>query len=436
MQNDDAYREGDAEEAPPPYFDVFDVASVGLLTHDEQGRILEANLTLARLLGSPRGSLAGRLLGDFVLFAHQESYARYRAQLVATGGPQVCELRLRGRDGGSFWARLEATATRSDQSGVLICAAVVSDITERKRAEEGLLQSEERLRSLFDGVPVGLYRTSPGGQIIDVNPALAHMLGYTDRESLLAVSAESVYVDVRERQRLRALMERDGVVRSFEEQLRRPDGSVIWVRDSVRAVRDADDRIVYYEGSLEDITERKQAEEMLRSLTLRDDLTGLYNRRGFVVLAEQQLRIAHRVKKRVYALFLDMDGLKHINDRLGHSTGDQAIQETAAVLQKTFRKSDIVARLGGDEFAVLTVDVRDDSSGAPLARLQANVSARNRKRNRRYELSFSVGTSYYDPENPCSVDDLLARADGAMYLQKRAKDRRPDGGGTGTTGTG
>jgi PAS domain S-box-containing protein len=132
---------------------------------------------------------------------------------------------------------------------------------EKRRAEEVLRESEERYHTLFDGVPVGLYRATPDGQNIDANPAAVQMLGYPDLKSLQAANVADLYVDPKERNRWQALMEQEGVVLDFETQLRRHDGTTIWVRDSARAVRDADGRILYYEGSLEDITERKRAEE-------------------------------------------------------------------------------------------------------------------------------------------------------------------------------
>lgn len=141
---------------------------------------------------------------------------------------------------------------------------VDKDITDRKRVETALQESEARYRSLFDSVPLGLYRSTPEGQIIDVNPGLVHMLGYPDRESLVATNAADLYFDAMARKQWQVLFEREGVVRGFEAQFRRHDGTTIWVRDNARAIRDANDQVLYYEGSLEDITERKQAEAALR----------------------------------------------------------------------------------------------------------------------------------------------------------------------------
>jgi PAS domain S-box-containing protein len=142
-------------------------------------------------------------------------------------------------------------------------------IWEKQRAEEALRRSEERYRTLFEGVPVGLYRTTPEGKIVDANPVLAEMLKYPDRQSLLGAYAGDFFVRPKDRAEERRLLERDGVVHDFEVQMRRRDGEIIWVRDVVRAVRGADGRVTYYEGSLKDITERKMMEQE-RERTIRE----------------------------------------------------------------------------------------------------------------------------------------------------------------------
>ena len=119
--------------------------------------------------------------------------------------------------------------------------------------------------------------------------------------------------------------------------------------------------------------------------------------------------------------FADLDGLKWINDTLGHDEGDKALIEAAAVFKETFRTSDIIARLGGDEYAVLAVDINEANSEIFTARLQSLIDTRNNQENRKYKLSISVGCSYYDPENPCSIDELMASADKLMYEQKQNK---------------
>ena len=141
----------------------------------------------------------------------------------------------------------------------------MSDALQARQA--ALQESEKRYRSLFDRVPIGLYRTRPAGQILDVNPAFAHILGYPDRETLLAVNAADLYANPDDRNRWCALIEREGTVRDFQVQFRRHDGTIIWVRNSGQGVRNNQGQVLYYEGSLEDITERKRAEAEINKLT-------------------------------------------------------------------------------------------------------------------------------------------------------------------------
>ncbi|HIE39251.1 MAG TPA: GAF domain-containing protein, partial [Anaerolineae bacterium] len=143
-------------------------------------------------------------------------------------------------------------------------SAAVRVALERAVERRARWEAENRYRDLFERVPIGLYRTAPDGRFLEVNLALAQMLGCPDRESLLAVSAVDLYVDPEDRKRWQVLLEREGVVRGFEVQLRRCDGTVIWALDTAQVVRDGEGRVLYYEGNLENITDRRRAEEALR----------------------------------------------------------------------------------------------------------------------------------------------------------------------------
>ncbi len=169
-----------------------------------------------------------------------------------------------------------------------------------------------------------------------------------------------------------------------------------------------------------DITERKKFEEHLKTKAITDDLTGLLNRRGFFTLAEQQRKLVNRTKRHIALLYLDIDGFKNINDELGHKEGDGALIDTAGILKDTFRESDIIARIGGDEFAVLlTEHAGPDVEKIMVEHLRDNVEAFNDKGVRKYQLLFSVGIVGYDSLYPCSIDELLMRADDLMYKDKK-----------------
>jgi two-component system cell cycle response regulator len=152
-----------------------------------------------------------------------------------------------------------------------------------------------------------------------------------------------------------------------------------------------------------------------------DDLTGLYNRRGFMLLADQQLKLARRNRSACLLLFLDLDGLKTINDTYGHAEGNRAIVEAADVLRDVFRQSDVLARLGGDEFAGLAINASPDGEARLRDRLDEALERVNRRTDRPYQLDFSVGMLRCESETGVSLDELLARADRSMYAQKRQK---------------
>jgi len=158
----------------------------------------------------------------------------------------------------------------------------------------------------------------------------------------------------------------------------------------------------------------------LGNLALTDELTGLYNRRGFMALAERQLKLARRSGRGMLLFMMDVDHLKQINDTLGHLEGDCALERTAEVLEETFRDSDVVARLGGDEFAVLAVEAGGHCEATIKARLFELLKSISVKQSR-YSISLSMGVARFDPDSPASIADLMMKADQAMYEQKRQR---------------
>ena len=166
--------------------------------------------------------------------------------------------------------------------------------------------------------------------------------------------------------------------------------------------------------------DRHQLQRELVNLSLTDELTGLNNRRGLFTLAERQLKLSRRRGQGLVVVLADLDGLKQINDKFGHAEGDKALIATAQVLLATFRDVDIIARLGGDEFAVVVVDADENLEEALRARLLRQIEARNAREDASYTLSLSVGTARQTVRKPRTMDELLARADEALYKVKRA----------------
>jgi two-component system cell cycle response regulator len=166
--------------------------------------------------------------------------------------------------------------------------------------------------------------------------------------------------------------------------------------------------------------ERNRYRTVLHNLSLRDELTGLLNRRGFLSLASQHLKIAQRSGWTILLLFADMDGLKTINDNFGHPEGDKALRGVAGILRKTFRGSDLLARLGGDEFIALALNVTEGGVLAITMRLRGKVRDYN-SQSHRYQISLSFGVAQFDPEDHLPLDEMIAQADKALYKDKQNK---------------
>lgn len=167
--------------------------------------------------------------------------------------------------------------------------------------------------------------------------------------------------------------------------------------------------------------ERQESIEALRRISLFDELTGLLNRRGFLTLAKQQIKIARRAQRHLMLFFLDLDGLKTINDQFGHPEGDQALRQVADILRQTFRSSDIIARLGGDEFTVLAIDAPEQGAKRILTRLSEQIDGCNSS-DKPYTLSISVGLARFDPQKTTGdINQMLDEADQALYAEKRRK---------------
>jgi two-component system cell cycle response regulator len=172
--------------------------------------------------------------------------------------------------------------------------------------------------------------------------------------------------------------------------------------------------------------ERHRMQQDLRRLATVDDLTGLFNRRGFLPLAEHHVNLADRHGDPLVLLFIDLDGLKKVNDIHGHAEGSRMIQDTATVLMNTLRTSDVLARVGGDEFCVLLTGEDASNAERVLVRLVEAVASHNARAGRVYELSLSVGAASYDPREPCSIEELMERADALMYEEKQRHHRARD----------
>ncbi|MEO0161972.1 MAG: diguanylate cyclase [candidate division WOR-3 bacterium] len=321
------------------------------------------------------------------------------------------------------WVSQHYYALRDKNGKVEYVVTITQDITSQKRTQLALQQSEEKFRTIVNNVNLGVYRSTPNvpGYFIQVNPAFLKMFGYTSMRQITKIPVERFYKNPRERRQFLNDLLKNGEVRDREIELKKKDGTTFWASIYAKAQFDENGIIQWIDGVIEDVTERKQLTATLQALSFTDELTGLYNRRGFLTLAEHQLRIAQRTQKSLLLLFMDMDNLKDINDAFGHAMGDQALIHTALILKRTFRESDLIARIGGDEFVVLTLEIKKTRGQEFYERLYRRLEAFNESGHLPFKISLSAGWSYYHPRRPVTITSLLRSADRMMYLHKQKK---------------
>lgn len=389
---------------------------------DAQGLYRGTNAGFEKLLGLDKKEIVGKTIGDV---APAEIVAQHQAHdqaLLASPGHQVYEAPLEAWDGAHHVIFIKSTYRRPDGTiGGII--GILKDMTQRLRAEEELEQLRRFSDSTVQTMSEGLVLTDSEGRFTFVNPAAATMLGYTPAEmverDVLSFVPKDQHAIVRREDEKRAR----GISDRYELTFRHKDGShrTLLVSGGPRI------HGAQFGGTLAvltDITERKAMEEEIKALSLRDELTTLYNRRGFLTLGDQQLKTANRLKKRIALIYLDMDDLKRINDTGGHKMGDRALAEIAFVLKKSFREADIVGRLGGDEFSVLAMETtRPLDTGLLVKRLRDKLEMFNARSSAEagFSLAISVGVCTREAEEPVSVEEMLSRADALMYQEKRAK---------------
>jgi diguanylate cyclase (GGDEF)-like protein/PAS domain S-box-containing protein len=284
---------------------------------------------------------------------------------------------------------------------------------ERDRTEKKLRHSEARYRALVGNLAYGICRCNIKGKFLDVNPALMTMLGYASREELLEVNlATDVLGDPAKRAQLLGQSAEPCGVEPFETEWKPKNGATIKVRLSGREVKNHGETDSY-EIIVENVTQQRKLEDHLRQQAAKDALTGLANYRHLVETVDSEIKRSERTAREFALLFLDMDGLKQINDRFGHLVGSQALCRLADVLCICSRKVDTPARFGGDEFALVLPETGQVPANLVAQRICDSLANDGREP----KLSVTIGVAIY-PKDGENVDSLLGAADAALYAMK------------------
>ena len=354
---------------------------------------------------------------------HPEDRGRVRQllqQAVTQRQPYRADYRIRRADGEVRWVSERGRGV-IDETGDLVLEAFVEDITEQVKSREELALAEARYRSIFENSSEGIFQTTADGRYLNANPALARIYGY-DRPADLIRELQDIgsqlYLSPERRLRFKRLMTEYGAVREFESQVRRRDGTVIWISEDARSVYAPDGSFLYYEGTVRDVTEQRRHQEELEYHANHDQLTGLPNRNLLSDRLEQAIRQAARNSQFAVVAFIDLDNFKFINDSLGHLVGDELLVEIARRLRACLRDTDTVSRYGGDEFVLVLTGYYQIG---PVVRLLERVTEEIARplliQGRELFVTCSIGVAHY-PVDGEDAQTLLRHADAAMYLAK------------------
>jgi diguanylate cyclase (GGDEF)-like protein/PAS domain S-box-containing protein len=355
---------------------------------------------------------------------HPDDRARVRAAIheaIAERRRFDIEYRIHHADGSVRWVWEHGIAVRDAADRVVALEGIVEDVTARTENELALREAERRYRSLFDNAIEGIFRTTVEGRYLDANPALARLYGFETPAELIATWRDiraQLYVDPTRREEFMRIVKARGSISGFESQVYRKNGDVIWISENARAVLNESGHVQYYEGTVEDITERHLYQARIEQQANYDTLTGLANRSLLNDRLEQAILTAASYGARLAVVFIDLDRFKYINDSLGHDVGDRLLQGMAERFKSCVREFDTVARLGGDEFVLLlNGQSGPDSVATILERVLEAVAQPWRHGTRDFELTCSVGVALY-PDDGNDAAALLKHADSAMYRAK------------------
>lgn len=406
----EAMRRKDAEEI----MELYNNAPCGYVSLDSSSIILRINDTLLKWLGVDRNEVVGkRRLSEYVVDNSLKFIEKLHPANANHGGTKDFELEIISQDRSVMTTLASIQMVKDELGQSIMWNATLTDITARKRMERSLQLSEEKYRSIFENAVEGMFQANPDRSYINVNPACARMFGYSSSEEMLGAlnNVYQTYDSVEEAQRLYKSLKQNGLVRDFIARQRKRDGSVFWTSVNALAVYDDYGRIRWVEGCYIDVTERIKHLEELEYLSEHDPLTGLHNRTYYenVLNHERACRING-------ILMCDIDGLKLVNDSIGHQAGDDLLVAATEVLKKCVGNDDILARVGGDEFAILLFDTDMSSLSIRARQIQQDVEDYNTLEPF-IPLSITVGAAFRE-DPAASVFDLIKMADNSMYRQK------------------
>jgi diguanylate cyclase (GGDEF)-like protein/PAS domain S-box-containing protein len=343
------------------------------------------------------------------------------------------ECAFRNRDGREIPVMMVLISHKALNGEMERFSTISRDITDRKQTE-AMKESEQNYRSLFQNASIGIFHSLPEGQFLRVNHALAQMLGYVSPEEMISAITNistQIYVDSKKHSNLLAATSEKTDWVYAENRYRRKNGTILTANLSVRRVLNSDGKLVYLEGFVEDITERKQMEEALkdserryRELSIVDDLTQLYNSRHFYFQLKIELDRSNRYEQPFTLLLLDLDNFKAFNDAYGHVEGDHVLRRLGHVVKRCLRETDLAYRYGGEEFTIVLpmTTSADGTATAERIRTEFKKETFSPVPGQEVHVTVSIGLAQYKPHEEMKA--FVHRVDQLMYQgKKNGKDR-------------
>lgn len=302
--------------------------------------------------------------------------------------------------------------------------AIIRDVTDRIHIDEALIESEERFKALSDSSPIGIYQTDTEGRCIYINKRLLDITGLTLEESLGFGWFNSIHPKEKAAELSKIFYARNQrSMYKSEFRILRPDGEVRWLNVRSTTMQTEDGRILGRVGTAIDITEEKQAQQVLEHLATHDTLTNLPNRNLFYDIVTHAIMLAKREMKIVVVMLLDLDDFKAINDEYGHVVADMILQEVSVKLRQSVRESDTVARLAGDEFTIALENISNPEDAWKIAeKILTNLSEPFTVNRQQFSVNASIGISLY-PKDGQDIESLIKAADAAMYTVKKTSKK-------------
>jgi len=422
LQNDELIKiQQELGEKNLEYTKLYDQAPAGYLTLNKEGHILQANLTIAEMLGIDRKRLLKCRLSRFIASNFQDSFYLHQQNVIETRAKQSCELLIHTKAGDSFWINMESVGVENSEAGYTEFRHVITDISKRKLVEE----RNVLLTEAIEASPTALIITDKDGTIEYINPKYTEITGYADTEAIgqnagylkSGEFSDPDYID---------MWKHINTTGKWKGQLhnRKKDGSLFWAQLSISRFVNSDDDVCHYIGSMEDVTLMYDLTNKLSYEASHDQLTKLINRREFERRTNLIIGALTQSNDKHAFCYIDLDQFKVVNDTCGHVAGDEMLRQIGRLLQDSVRQLDVLCRLGGDEFGLLVLNCSLKNALQLVGHL---VNALDNYQflweKKSFRVTASIGMVAID-NHSSNFTELLKHADTACYLAKDAGRNR------------